>query len=384
MATPKHDAHKDAATSSVEIEQMDGSNNITNTESPHVDKETDTTNEKKQDLHDNRKSPTSEQYLESKCTEEAKPHINEAAVVTKPRAGTIHSIETKDTTMQAEKPEKMTPTLMKIVNPYTRKSSTNITQSEHTAETSTTCMPQKRKTPNINIMNTATKKTRDSPKSTRMSMKVEGYAFHDDIIGVAHLKNNGEEAFNLTLRNMIHAGELEDEGFSSYVSIRDKSSGKQDLSLLGDDGYPKYLFLSINIHNYSNAEEARPAVLQQCQKLQTVSGICICISAVCLLTYMTLFRVLFQVVTNPMYNVFEYSYEPVGQQSDKTGSQLIVLSDVMRYSDAFRILTHCYGDATQRHRLERNFGPKYPSVIAKYFSDTDELPDYIARQLGFM
>ena len=80
-------------------------------------------------------------------------------------------------------------------------------------------MPEKHQTPNINIMNTGQKKSRSLPRPTRMSLKVEGYAFHDDIIGVAHLKHNGEEAFNLTLRNMIYNRELEDEGFSSYVLL---------------------------------------------------------------------------------------------------------------------------------------------------------------------
>ena len=91
----------------------------------------------------------------------------------------------------------------------------------------------------------------------------------------------------------------------------------------------------------------------------------------------------FQVVINPAYNVFGYNYEPVTHETNKTGSSLLALSDVMRYSDAFRILTHCYGDKTDRHRLENNFGPKYPDVIAKYFSNVDELPNYIAKQLGF-
>ena len=105
-----------------------------------------------------------------------------------------------------------------------------------------------------------------------MSLKVEGYAFHDDIIGVAHLKHNGEEAFNLTLRNMIYNRELEDEGFSSYVILWDKSSGKKDLALLGDDQYPKYLFLSINVHHFSTTEEAAPVVVEQCEKLRSVSA----------------------------------------------------------------------------------------------------------------
>ena len=130
--------------------------------------------------------------------------------------------------------------------------------------------PQKQETPNINIMNTSRKKSKNSPLSGPVTLVVEGYAFHDDIIGVSHRKSNGDEAFNLTLRNMIFNKELENEGFSSYVSLRDKSSGKEDLALNGEDGYPRYLFLSINVHHYVNAAEANEHVLEQCRNLHTV------------------------------------------------------------------------------------------------------------------
>ena len=70
---------------------------------------------------------------------------------------------------------------------------------------------------------------------------------------------------------MIYNRELEDEGFSSYVSLRDKSSGIKDLALLGNDGYPKCLFLSINIHHFCTTEEAAPLVKEQCEKLHSVS-----------------------------------------------------------------------------------------------------------------
>lgn len=68
--------------------------------------------------------------------------------------------------------------------------------------------------------------------------------------------------------------------------------------------------------------------------------------------------------------------------SNKTGPKLLVLSDVIRFADAFRILKHLYGDNTYKHNLEDNFGKKYPNVISKYFSNTDELPNYIKTELG--
>ena len=103
-----------------------------------------------------------------------------------------------------------------------------------------------------------------------MHLLVEGYAFHDDIIGVAHRKDDGGEAFNLVLRNMLFNKELEDDGFSAYVALHNKSSGKDDKLLTNKDGYPKFLFLSINVHHFNSVHEAKNAVLEQCQKLQTV------------------------------------------------------------------------------------------------------------------
>lgn len=133
-------------------------------------------------------------------------------------------------------------------------------------------MPAKRKMDSINIMNTLPKKKIMGKKHGQpLRLLVEGYAFHDDIIGVAHRRNDGEEAFNIVLRNMVFNKELEEEGFSAYVALRDKSSGKEDKLLTNDDGYPKFLFMSINAHHFNNINEANKAVIEQCQKLQAVS-----------------------------------------------------------------------------------------------------------------
>ena len=83
-----------------------------------------------------------------------------------------------------------------------------------------------------------------------------------------------------------------------------------------------------------------------------------------------------------MHNIFSYPYKPVTDTSNKTGSKLLVLSDMIRFADAFCILKHLYGDNTYRHNLEDGFGKKHPDVIKKYFSNIDEIPDYIKTELG--
>ena len=106
--------------------------------------------------------------------------------------------------------------------------------------------------------------------ASKITMKVEGYAFKDDIIGVTHVRSDGDDAFNLTLRNMILSDSLEEQGFSSYVTLRDITSGKCDHHLCGSDGYPRYMFMSINVHKFNNAEEASGPVLEQCQHIHNV------------------------------------------------------------------------------------------------------------------
>jgi hypothetical protein len=142
---------------------------------------------------------------------------------------------------------------------------------KHAGTDANATMPAKRNASSINIMNISPKKKAAiSRNKDPVHLLVEGYAFHDDIIGVAHRKDDGGEAFNLVLRNMLFNKELEDDGFSAYVALRDKSSGKEDKLLTNKDGYPKFLFLSINVHHFNSANEAKDAVLQQCQKLQAV------------------------------------------------------------------------------------------------------------------
>lgn len=83
-----------------------------------------------------------------------------------------------------------------------------------------------------------------------------------------------------------------------------------------------------------------------------------------------------------MHNIFGYKYDPVTDDSNKTGDKLLVLSDVMRYSDAYRVLKHCYGDNTYQHKLPANFAKDNPHIIDKYFSDINAIPDRIKEELG--
>ena len=132
-------------------------------------------------------------------------------------------------------------------------------------------MPVKREGAAINIMGARRNKKNNNGKNrTNITLRVEGYAFEENVIGVAHVRSDGEDAFNMTLRNLIAQEEIRDSGFSMYVTLRDKESGKEDEHLRGKDGYPKYLFMSINMHKFSTVDEALVPVQEQCSKLLNV------------------------------------------------------------------------------------------------------------------
>ena len=269
----------------------------------------------------------------------------------------------------------------KPANPYAKYVSTKAPSSQE-EETTTLVMPQKRTSSNLNIMNPSLTRKKDLPRSKAMSMLVEGYAFEDDIIGVCHRKINGEEAFNMTLRKMIVDHKLDNDGFTAWVVLRDKSSGKEDKQLLGKDGYPKYLFLSINVHQFQSIEDANEPVLEQCRKMHTVRILYKESRNIYNLKLTKSCIFLYQVVTNPTHNVFAYKYLPITSESNKTGSKLLALSDLATYSDTFRIMSYIYGDKSHIHKLPSNFGTKYPHVVAKYFPNTDDLPDLIRKELA--
>ena len=60
----------------------------------------------------------------------------------------------------------------------------------------------------------------------------------------------------------------------------------------------------------------------------------------------------------------------------------MVVSDLIRYYNAYRILKISYGDPTYKHELEPNFAKNNPDIIARYFSDIDAIPDHIREELG--
>ena len=130
--------------------------------------------------------------------------------------------------------------------------------------------PSPKRNPPNPLLLTSKKQREDSREVDRIKLLVEGYAFHDDIVGVAHRKSTDEDAFNLPLRNMIYGRELEEDGFSYFAALRDLSSGKEDEPLKNDSGYHQYLFLSVNVHHFADVTEAHNAVITQCQKLQAV------------------------------------------------------------------------------------------------------------------
>lgn len=146
---------------------------------------------------------------------------------------------------------------------------------ENENKTNSNRLPPKRVGGKIHATTRSNKKQNNKGNLTsKIKLQVLGYAFQDDIIGVTHIRSDGEDAFNLTLRNMILGDHLQDKGFSSYVTLRDKNSGKDDDHLVGADGYPRYMFMSINVHKFDSVDEASDAVMKQCQRLHSVSEHC--------------------------------------------------------------------------------------------------------------
>ena len=114
------------------------------------------------------------------------------------------------------------------------------------------------------------RKKKKSPMSTNSAMRVEGYAFKDDVIGVRHLRPDGNDGFNLTLREMVVQGDIKDQGFDAFVTLRDPASGKDDDHLRGTDGYPQFMFISMANHTFQDAAEAANPVDKQCKILHEV------------------------------------------------------------------------------------------------------------------
>jgi len=147
-------------------------------------------------------------------------------------------------------------------------------ENKENSTTTNAKLPKKRNGVQMNVMGSPRKKKGNkSNNSTHTTLRVEGYGFEDDIIGVSHVRSDGEDAFNMTLRNMVVQDDLREKGFSAYVTLRDKLSGKDDDHLRGADGFPRYLFMSINMHKFENTTDAAEAVIEQCEKLHNVRNL---------------------------------------------------------------------------------------------------------------
>ena len=146
------------------------------------------------------------------------------------------------------------------------------TSSSHSdAITLISTTPPKRKGGGIQIMSVNKKTKKNEPVIPKQPLRVEGYAFHDNIIGIVHRKNDGEDAFNGTLRNKVLQEQFHDKDIHAFANIRDKSSGKSDLPLVGEDKFNKIIFLNINTEDFSTAAEAHEHVIDKVTTIHNVS-----------------------------------------------------------------------------------------------------------------
>ena len=134
--------------------------------------------------------------------------------------------------------------------------------------------PPKRKGGGVSIMAMTKKKKKVEPTVPKQPLRVDGYAFHDNIIGIVHRKNDDEDAFNGTLRNKILQEELHEKHIHAFVTLRDRASGKDDLPLIGEDNFNKIMFLNINTETFSNVNEAHQHVIDKVNTIHNVSQVC--------------------------------------------------------------------------------------------------------------
>lgn len=107
-------------------------------------------------------------------------------------------------------------------------------------------------------------------KDNTTEFTIEGYAFHNNIIGVLLRRGDGKQTPDLVLRSMVRFGEIQSSSLSEFARLRDTTSGEEDKTLPADDGSPAHMFLSINVHQFDSAEQAHSAVLQLCEELYSV------------------------------------------------------------------------------------------------------------------
>ena len=73
------------------------------------------------------------------------------------------------------------------------------TNNKENAQMGTDKLPVKRVGGRIHSAKRNKTQKKFGQKDSRITLKVEGYAFEDDIIGVTHVRSDGEDAFNHTL-----------------------------------------------------------------------------------------------------------------------------------------------------------------------------------------
>ena len=99
---------------------------------------------------------------------------------------------------------------------------------------------------------------------------IQGFAFEDNIIAMSLTTKNGEVTSHFGLQHKLMDSDVSYYGLSTFAYVRDKNSGQQDNPLQDEDGTPKYMFLSINVHNFTSPQEAHSAVVTQCRQLYEV------------------------------------------------------------------------------------------------------------------
>ena len=217
--------------------------------------------------------------------------------------------------------------------------------------------PAKRKGSNFSLISSPNKKNSTKPKKIpKEPLQVNGFAFKHNIIGLTHEKNDGSDAFNGQLREMVDTEQLKDAGISTWVTLRDINTGKLDKPLKGPDGYNKIIFLSINTTEYNDHVQAKPTVLAMANTV-------------------------YNIVADPMNNLYGYQYKPVTDESYKNKQRLFSLGDLVRFNDIFRVLVALYGNDDDS--LPPGFAKRYPDTISEFVEDPDEIPDYIKTKLGY-
>lgn len=114
-------------------------------------------------------------------------------------------------------------------------------------------------------------------------LRVEGYAFHNNMIGIVHLKSHNTDAYNGYIFQKLRRGKLHDNHIGAFARLRDKESGKKDLPLYSTDGSPRIMFFTIDTKAFSDVYQAHNVVIDELSVFHDVSTKCL--SQILLLYY---------------------------------------------------------------------------------------------------